>query len=261
MEIILKDLKVKSVKSDKKINNVNYVFKDNSINFCYGLSGELIKDLLYGKKDIINGYIYVNEKGSFLDIGYIGNFDKILKGKCFLDDLNYINDEYELKTKDIIKKGIDSLKLVGLEEVFLNKNYNEMSTGEYKLIEFSYILFINPKVIILDYFFKGLVYRDIENIKKILKKLKTKYKKNIIIINDKIDIFLDIVDNYVIFDKGKIATMGDKNDLYNDKIYKYIDCPKIINFVKLARENNIALLDYIDIKELIKAIYRDVEAK
>ena len=51
------------------------------------------------------------------------------------------------------------------------------------------------------------------------------------------------------------------NDCYNEKLYRYMKMPKIIEFVKMARKNGHELLDYVDVKELIKEIYRDVEAK
>ena len=34
MEIIMKDLSVRSLKDYQKLNHVDYVFKDSAINFC-----------------------------------------------------------------------------------------------------------------------------------------------------------------------------------------------------------------------------------
>ena len=44
MEIILQDIVCNSTKADKCLNKVNYTFKENSINFCSGLSGRLLRD-------------------------------------------------------------------------------------------------------------------------------------------------------------------------------------------------------------------------
>ena len=87
------------------------------------------------------------------------------------------------------------------------------------------------------------------------------YDKNIIIVSDDISYFLDTLDEYIIFHKGKVAVSGDKKDLYNEDLYKYIKCPKIISFIKMVKDKDINLSNYLDINELIKGIYRSVEGK
>ena len=59
----------------------------------------------------------------------------------------------------------------------------------------------------------------------------------------------------------KDAITGDKKDLYNEDLYKYIKCPKIISFIKMVKDKDINLSNYLDINELIKGIYRSVEGK
>ena len=63
------------------------------------------------------------------------------------------------------------------------------------------------------------------------------------------------------FHKGKVVVTGDKRDLYNEDLYKYIKCPKIIEFIKMVKDKDINLSNYLDINELIKGIYRSVEGK
>ena len=262
MEIVLKDLCCKSSKVDKRINNVSYVFKESSINFCGGLSGKLLKDLLFLEKKQSSGYIVVNKKGTIRDIGYVGNNPlKSFKTKVVRDEMQYINDNLGLNYKDIDKRVIDALKLVGLNDTYFGRKFSTLSTSELKKVELACVLFYNPSVIILDYFDKGIVYKDMDYFKKLFRKLKVKYGKNFIICSDEIEKYLDIIDEFVIFNEGDLALSGDKKDLYNDEIYKYIEEPRIMDFIKSSRVRGHELLDYIDIKELIKAIYRDVEAK
>ena len=123
------------------------------------------------------------------------------------------------------------------------------------------LLFYNPKLYIFDYFEKGFNYKDIDYLKKVLRKLKGNYDKNIIIVSDDISYFLDTLDEYIIFHKGKVVVSGDKKDLYNEDLYKYIKCPKIISFIKMVKDKDINLSNYLDINELIKGIYRSVEGK
>ena len=76
-----------------------------------------------------------------------------------------------------------------------------------------------------------------------------------------INLYLNIINNVIIFKDGKIVFTGDNKNLYDDTLYKYIDEPEIIKFIKNANSKGHKLDNYVDIKELIKAIYRDVENK
>ena len=155
----------------------------------------------------------------------------------------------------------DALKLVELNDSYLRRSFVTLSTTEIKRIQLALILFYNPLVYVFDYHEKGFNYKDIEYLKKVLKKLKSNYNKNIIIVSDNISYFLDTLDEYIIFNKGKVVVTGDKKDLYNEDLYKYIKCPKIISFIKMVKDKDINLSNYLDINELIKGIYRSVEGK
>ena len=256
MEIILQDIVCNSTKADKCLNKVNYTFKENSINFCSGLSGRLLRDLLTLKKQRESGYIFVNPNGRLSDIGYVGNNPlKEFTCKTVAEQMLYFKDNYHLKYNNV-------LLMVGLDESYLSRVITSLSTSELKKVSLACVLFYNPQVLIVDYFEKGLNYKDIEYFKKLFKKLKIKYNRNIIICSDNISNYLDILDEYVIFNNGVLEVKGTNKELYNNVIYKYIEEPHIIKFINLVRKKKGVELDnYIDIKELIKAIYRDVENK
>ena len=263
MEIILQDIVCNSTKADKCLNKVNYTFKENSINFCSGLSGRLLRDLLTLKKQRESGYIFVNPNGRLSDIGYVGNNPlKEFTCKTVAEQMLYFKDNYHLKYNNVQEKIKSALLMVGLDESYLSRVITSLSTSELKKVSLACVLFYNPQVLIVDYFEKGLNYKDIEYFKKLFKKLKIKYNRNIIICSDNISNYLDILDEYVIFNNGVLEVKGTNKELYNNVIYKYIEERHIIKFINLVRKKKGVELDnYIDIKELIKAIYRDVENK
>ena len=263
MEIILQDIVCNSTKADKCLNKVNYTFKENSINFCSGLSGRLLRDLLTLKKQRESGYLFVNPNGRLSDIGYVGNNPlKEFTCKTVAEQMLYFKDNYHLKYNNVQEKIKSALLMVGLDESYLSRVITSLSTSELKKVSLACVLFYNPQVLIVDYFEKGLNYKDIEYFKKLFKKLKIKYNRNIIICSDNISNYLDILDEYVIFNNGVLEVKGTNKELYNNVIYKYIEEPHIIKFINLVRKKKGVELDnYIDIKELIKAIYRDVENK
>ena len=237
MEIILKDIVCNSTKADKCLNKINYTFKENSINFCSGLSGRLLRDLLTLKKQRESGFIFVNPNGRLSDIGYVGNNPlKEFNCKTVSEQMAYFKENYHLKYENVTEKIKDALLMVGLNDSFLNRTISTLSTSELKKVSLACVLFYNPQ--------------------------KIKYGRNIIICSDNISNYLDVLDEYVIFNNGSLEVKGTNKDLYNNLIYKYIEEPHIIKFINLAKKKKgINLDNYIDIKELIKAIYRDVENK
>ena len=69
----------------------------------------------------------------------------------------------------------------------------------------------------------------------------------------------DIVDKLYVINKGELVFSGGKELYYDDKLYKYIEMPKIVEFTKYANECGHNILEYTDIKELIKELYRNVK--
>ena len=251
MEIILQDIVCNSTKADKCLNKVNYTFKENSINFCSGLSGRLLRDLLTLKKQRESGYIFVNPNGRLSDIGYVGNNPlKEFTCKTVAEQMLYFKDNYHLKYNNVQEKIKSALLMVGLDESYLSRVITSLSTSELKKVSLACVLFYNPQVLIVDYFEKGLNYKDIEYFKKLFKKLKIKYNRNIIICSDNISNYLDILDEYVIFNNGVLEVKGTNKELYNNVIYKYIEEPHIIKFINLVRKKKGVELDnYIQIKQ------------
>ena len=47
-------------------------------------------------------------------------------------------------------------------------------------------------------------------------------------------------------------------DFFDDNLYKYVKCPKIIEFIKYVNKDGKKLENNTDIYELIKDIYRSV---
>ena len=259
MEIILDDVNYKSKNIEGNLNNVSYIIK-NGVNFIYGIDATLIKDLLFQNKVTKSGYVALNKSGKKYEISFISKDNNFHKSNLY-DEVVYLNKLYKLNYKDVDKRIKDALKMVNLDVTYMSENFEDMSFNELKLIKLVIALILNSKIIVLDYFEKEMPFNQINHIKKLLLKLNKMYNKNIIIFSNDIESYLNIINNIVIFNDGNIVFEGTNKDLYNNDIYKYIDEPKIISFIKYLRSKNHLFDDYIDIKELLKAIYRDVENK
>lgn len=171
-------------------------------------------------------------------IGIISNYKSMLKENGLVKELN-------ISDKDLI--------LVGLNSNYQEKDISSLSINEKWKIELAYKLKNN--IIIIGNMSKSLIYRDINNIKKLLRDLVNQNKK-IIIIDDLVEVFIDLVKYIYVIRKDKIIYETD--NYYDDKLYEYTEMPKIVEFIKYVNKDKKILQENIDIRELIKDIYRCV---
>ena len=167
--------------------------------------------------------------------------------------------EYILKkTKCDEEKLISSLKLVNLSSEILDEDLKLLSFTEYLKIELAVALILNLKTIILYQFDKYFMEKDLAFFKRLLKKLTVKYNKTIVLIDSDFSFMLDFVDRLVLLADNSIVKVYDKDEFYNNDLEEYIKIPNIIDFVKHVNRDRKILNNYTDIKELIKAIFREV---
>lgn len=261
MELMLDNVTYKSLKTDKNLLHVSYVFKE-VLTFVNGLSGILLKELLFQEHPCESGFVMVNEHATKKDIGYVGSVElNKFSTDNVNDEMTLLNTSYHLNYHDINKRIDDALLLVGLSANYHNALFKDLSLGELKRIQLACVLFINPQIIIFDYYDKNVTNKDMEYINKLIHKLVKMFHKNIIVCSDNIGVYLNNISNIIIFKGGKIVYQGDSKAIYDDELYKYIAMPKIVEYIKYLNNKGHKMDNYIDIKELLKAIYRDVENK
>lgn len=256
----------------KYFEDVNLTINSGSIVSFLSTDLEILGKLILCVKRPTRGELLLNNI-SIKRTSHIDNVEEIRKkigfmvysdNKLFL--ANNVKDEiksymvnYNYKCKNMVKHIIDSLKMVGLDDSFLEKNPNRLSFVEAKKVELACLLSYNPEVFILCDFEKGMTYKEREYFRKLFLKLKNDFNKTIILISSDLTFMFDLVDKLYVINKGKIAIEGDKDIFYSDKLYKYIEMPKIVEFVKYSNSLGYNIQEYTDFKELIKEIYRNVK--
>lgn len=255
------------VSHDKVLENISFKVLEGEILGIVSDNKEELLDLILMHKKPSSGTIKYNNlefnvhNSTF--ISEIKNKIRIAKNytlKKFLT--NNVKEELELFIKDEIKdkekKYLDALKLVNLSPTIIERNPNTLSSIEKSKLSLACTLLSNPSLLVLDNIEFGMNYGEVKDLKKLLIKLKTRYKKTIIVFTNNIDFQFGLVDNYLVINKGKICLEGTKNDFYNEKLYNYCKKPLIVEFIQYVNKKGHHIEEYIDLKELIKGIYRDV---
>jgi len=157
------------------------------------------------------------------------------------------------------KKIIEALRMVNLDEEYLLKKSNDLSNVEYNKLLLVNDLVNKNKLIYLDFFEKGLCYKEKQYFKRLIKKLAKDYGISFLVITNDLGFCIDLVDEYAIYESNKETRVIDKKDLYKEEIYRYYPKHELVDFVIKSRKHGYLLDDYTDVKDVLKAIYRELK--
>lgn len=260
------------------LKNVSVKFKKGKINAIIGNSGsgkttmlELINALLLPSSGKISVGDFELKKGKKLkninklrfDVGLIFQFpEEQFFQPTVKKEIEFGMKYFKYRLNNSDKRINDALKMVGLDETYLDRSPFALSLGEQRKVAIASILAFNPKVVILDEPTVGLDNKSKKSLISLIRKLKNRYNKTVIIVSHDVDLLYQISDNFIILDKGKVIKTGDKETIYDD-IAKFekqgMNIPRVVKFIKMVeKEKGIKLDPYDNIKDLIKSVYRNV---
>lgn len=200
----------------------------------------------YFKTSAINGF-YKDKLDlvDYLPEFYGISYDDEWTVKRFLNGLKF-------KLSDKI---IDVLKTLDIKEDVLDKKIKILSTNEFKLVLFAFLLLNDPEVFIFDYFEMGLSFKNRKMFINLLRSLKSE-GKTIIVITNNIGFIYEVSDNIMMVEDRKLIYNGGKKDLFI--VRRVREYPPIIDFIRKANKRGANLLYTMDTKELLKDIYRSL---
>lgn len=179
-----------------------------------------------------------------------------------MDEMAFLVKALKYPTNDLAKRMSDALKIVGLDNTYLDKNIKTLSKGEQKLIQLAVALLYNPKVLLLD---EPMIYLDYTNKKKLLrliKKLKEDYHKTIIIASNDSNLLYGLTDEILLLHHQSGAILKNSASFFQDvklaKRYK-VEVPYLVQFTEKARAKKVRLSYHKDIRDIIKDIYKHVD--
>ena len=161
-----------------------------------------------------------------------------------LKDIIFAPLNYGISEERAISKAKELIKLVGLDDSYLDKSPFELSGGEMRKVALCGVLALEPKVLILDEPTVALDYKSREEIMTMVKKLKDELNMTIVLISHNMNYVLEYADKVFVLKNGKINFEGTVEELFADeKLLKEnsLEQPELLKFYNNLQENNIKL--------------------
>ena len=161
-----------------------------------------------------------------------------------LKDIIFAPLNYGVEEEKAISKAKELIKLVGLDESYLDKSPFELSGGEMRKVALCGVLALEPKVLILDEPTVALDYQSREEIMAMVKRLKEEFDMTIVLVTHNMDYVLEYADKVFVLKNGEISFEGKVEDLFlNEQILKEnsLELPEVLKFYKKLEANNIVL--------------------
>ena len=161
-----------------------------------------------------------------------------------LKDIIFAPLNYGISEGRAISKAKELIKLVGLDESYLDKSPFELSGGEMRKVALCGVLALEPKVLILDEPTVALDYKSREEIMTMVKKLKDELNMTIVLISHNMNYVLEYADKVFVLKNGKINFEGTVEELFADETLlkeNSLEQPELLKFYNNLQENNIKL--------------------
>ena len=159
-----------------------------------------------------------------------------------LKDIIFAPLNYGISEERAISKAKELIKLVGLDESYLDKSPFELSGGEMRKVALCGVLALEPKVLILDEPTVALDYKSREEIMTMVKKLKDELNMTIVLISHNMNYVLEYADKVFVLKNGKINFEGTVEELFADENLlkeNSLEQPELLKFYNKLQENNI----------------------
>ena len=257
--------------NSRDFKDLSFTIPKGEIIGIYGDNGDKLLRLISLEEEA-RGIIYFNKIRKLRSNYYLFRKMMVLVEKRFVNifDVDNIYEYFvsyirykKIEVDDIDKRIKDSLRIVGLKVDILERRISTLTFSETKLLQFALAFLSNPKVILLDEPFRGLDFKNISKIMRILTRLKEKFAKTIVIYSSDPNYLYQYTDYLLVFYDNKLICEGNSRDIFfdNEEISLYnIRRPEIVDFIMLVKDKkNVKLPRRVDVKDLIKDIYWNVK--
>ncbi|UUD35612.1 energy-coupling factor transporter ATPase [Mycoplasmopsis caviae] len=168
------------------------------------------------------------------------------------DDIAFGPRSFGVPKTEAYERASEYLKLVGLDESYLNKSPFGLSGGQKRRVALAGILAMEPDILIADEPTAGLDPVGVREILDIFDKLHKKGKTIIIVTHD-LDNVLEATKRVMIFKNGKIVKDGDTYEILRNTEFlreNNMEPPKLLDFVSKLETRGIKVPKVTSIDDL-----------
>ena len=177
--------------------------------------------------------------------------------ETILKDIVFGPKNFGVNEEEAIKIAKESLKLVGLDEGYLEKSPFDLSGGQKRRVAIAGILAMNPDILILDEPTAGLDPQGAKEMLNLFKKI-NKSGKTVIIVSHDMNQVLEYCDDVIVMNKGKVERHESVSAIFKETEYLSslsIDLPTMTSFILQLNQGGFDIDPSIkDIQELINEI-------
>lgn len=257
MELILKNME------GQLLYKLNLKFNHSMI---YGIAGD-------GKDEFLSMFYNLSfDKGIIMidnERLLKKNYSSLIKEIKTINQLEVLSTVEETiqyfllkqKLKRTNQKIISSLKLVGLDDQYLDKKTSTLSTTEKIMLSLACELLGEFKILIIDGLFEQLDRKLRQKIFRILLKLKEKKEVMICVGSNDLNILYQYTDKMILFSNKEVILETDTNELsvhIDLLIEKKFDIPDVLMITYLAKKKGIKIDYHKDVRDLMKDVYKHV---
>lgn len=174
-----------------------------------------------------------------------------------LKDIMFAPLNYGVTEEEAKLNAIELVKLVGLNEDYLEKSPFELSGGEMRKVALCGVLALKPKVLILDEPTVGLDYKSREDIMNLIKQLQQKTDMTIVLVTHNMDYVLKYADRIFVLNKGEIDFSGTAEELFlNENVLKKnsLDLPEVLKLYGELKSKGVVIPFPRCYEEMIKSV-------
>lgn len=177
--------------------------------------------------------------------------------ETILKDIIFGPKNFGISEEETIEIAKKTLKLVGLDESYLEKSPFDLSGGQKRRVAIAGILAMNPDILILDEPTAGLDPQGAKEMLNLFKEI-NKQGKTVIIVSHDMNQVLEYCDDVIVMNKGQIERHVPVSELFKETDYLTslsIDLPTITSFILELNKDGFSIDSSIkDIDQLIQEI-------
>ena len=174
-----------------------------------------------------------------------------------LKDIMFAPLNYGVTEEEAKLNAIELVKLVGLNEDYLEKSPFELSGGEMRKVALCGVLALKPKVLILDEPTVGLDFKSREDIMNLIKQLQQKTDMTIVLVTHNMDYVLKYADRIFVLNKGELDFSGTAEELFsNENVLKKnsLDLPEVLKLYGELKSKGVVIPFPRCYEEMIKSV-------